>query len=246
MTHRPRWFFRTQNWKENIFFILLKISTCLTGGCCWAPSFLGLCGPAVSCGLLEGSTRTMIAMVVYEKYPSNEKGTVLYKKKFKKIWGEKLANKLLICWLKKRMLNPLFPNEYPRTQTSSEFYVFFCSPLWRFVFFCFVFSLYRKSPLKKCWWYVLVINPRALLNAFLNYFLTSKTLDFIHKFSLSIDLFLTFMFSHLKNIYFQLQIFKKNFFFYFIQKIWGEENNTLSYKRSQHICYFHKKYRFLF
>lgn len=33
------------------------------GGGTAAASFLGLCGPAVSCGVLEGSTRTMIAIL---------------------------------------------------------------------------------------------------------------------------------------------------------------------------------------
>lgn len=54
--------------------------TCLTGCCWWAPSFFGLCGPAVSCELLEGS-RTIIAMVVIGEVPSlDESGTNLTSK----------------------------------------------------------------------------------------------------------------------------------------------------------------------
>ncbi len=59
-----------------------KRHTCLTGGWC-APSFLGLCGPAVSCGVPEGSTRTMIAMVIPEKYPSYREGHPSYLKEIK-------------------------------------------------------------------------------------------------------------------------------------------------------------------
>lgn len=56
----------TLNILKSCFFF----NTCLTaggGGCWFVPDFFGLCGPADCCGLLD-STRTMIAMVVVEKY----------------------------------------------------------------------------------------------------------------------------------------------------------------------------------
>lgn len=45
------------------------------GGGTAAASFLGLCGPAVSCGVLEGSTRTMIAILAPFEEAGPERGS---------------------------------------------------------------------------------------------------------------------------------------------------------------------------